>query len=191
MARNNTKTVRVMELLEKGYSVKAISKLAKVSESYIYHLRKHGVDKPEVTEDMKAALQLISQDKDLNELAYEITKGKEKRRVGSPERKVPGGPVTMVRPTAEDRIEKILAKRNTRYGNFIDQARIAQELKGVMGESLLAQGKLLDNDQIEALEMIFSKLARILNGDPNYADSWIDIAGYATLVADRLEGKVQ
>jgi hypothetical protein len=60
-----------------------------------------------------------------------------------------------------------------------------------MGESLLAQGKLLDNDQIEALEMIFSKLARILNGDPNYADSWIDIAGYATLVADRLEGKVQ
>ncbi len=25
-------------------------------------------------------------------------------------------------------------------------------------------------------------------GDPNYADSWVDIAGYAKLVADRLEG---
>ena len=27
-----------------------------------------------------------------------------------------------------------------------------------------------------------------MNGDPNYADSWIDIAGYAKLVSDRLEG---
>jgi hypothetical protein len=37
--------------------------------------------------------------------------------------------------------------------------------------------------------MICHKLGRIVNGDPNYADSWIDIAGYAKLVADRLEGK--
>ena len=29
---------------------------------------------------------------------------------------------------------------------------------------------------------------RIVNGDQHYADSWIDIAGYAKLVADRLEG---
>ena len=39
--------------------------------------------------------------------------------------------------------------------------------------------------------MIFAKVGRILNGDPNYADSWIDIAGYAKLVADRLEGKTR
>jgi hypothetical protein len=42
-------------------------------------------------------------------------------------------------------------------------------------------------DQIEALDMICHKIGRILNGDPNYADSWVDIAGYAKLVADRLE----
>jgi hypothetical protein len=172
MARNNTKTVKVMKLLKQGHSVQDISKLAKVSESYIYHLRKHGPSKPKATEDMKAALQLISQGEDMKELAYKITKG-------------------TGRTPPDTNVGAILTKRNTRYGNFIDQARIAQDLKGVMGESLLAQGKLLDNDQIEALEMIFSKLARILNGDPNYADSWIDIAGYATLVADRLEGKVQ
>jgi hypothetical protein len=41
-------------------------------------------------------------------------------------------------------------------------------------------------DQREALEMIAHKIARIVNGDPNYADSWLDIAGYAQLVADRL-----
>jgi len=39
--------------------------------------------------------------------------------------------------------------------------------------------------------MIFSKIARILNGDPNHLDSWTDIAGYATLVADRLQGKIR
>jgi len=43
-------------------------------------------------------------------------------------------------------------------------------------------------DQREALEMIAHKIARIINGDPNYADSWVDIAGYAKLVSDRLEG---
>jgi hypothetical protein len=52
-------------------------------------------------------------------------------------------------------------------------------------------GKSFDVDQAEALDMIFHKIGRILNGDPNYADSWIDIAGYAKLVADRLEGKVR
>ena len=49
----------------------------------------------------------------------------------------------------------------------------------------------LDPDQREALEMIAHKIARIVNGDPNYADSWVDIAGYATLVADRLQGVEQ
>jgi hypothetical protein len=35
--------------------------------------------------------------------------------------------------------------------------------------------------------MILHKIARIVNGDPNWSDSWRDIAGYATLVADRLD----
>lgn len=45
-----------------------------------------------------------------------------------------------------------------------------------------------EDDQVEALEMIAHKIGRIINGDPNYADSWHDIAGYAKLVADRLDG---
>jgi hypothetical protein len=36
--------------------------------------------------------------------------------------------------------------------------------------------------------MIAHKIGRILNGDPDYIDSWDDIAGYAKLVADRLRG---
>jgi hypothetical protein len=38
--------------------------------------------------------------------------------------------------------------------------------------------------------MVAHKIARIINGDPNYSDSWVDVAGYAKLVADRLDGKV-
>ena len=35
--------------------------------------------------------------------------------------------------------------------------------------------------------MIASKLARIVIGNSNHRDSWIDIAGYAKLVADSIE----
>lgn len=45
----------------------------------------------------------------------------------------------------------------------------------------------LSSDKKEALEMIAHKIARILNGDPNYADSWHDIVGYAKLVEDSLQ----
>jgi len=44
----------------------------------------------------------------------------------------------------------------------------------------------LDPIHKESLEMNAHKIARILNGDPNYADSWHDIAGYATLVEQRV-----
>jgi hypothetical protein len=43
-------------------------------------------------------------------------------------------------------------------------------------------------DQRAALAMIAHEIARIMHGDPNYADSWVDIAGYAIPVADRLGG---
>jgi hypothetical protein len=34
--------------------------------------------------------------------------------------------------------------------------------------------------------MILHKLARIVNGDANYIDSWRDIVGYSQLVVDEL-----
>ena len=44
----------------------------------------------------------------------------------------------------------------------------------------------LADDQRECLEMLAHKIGRILNGDPDYPDSWHDMVGYAKLVADRL-----
>lgn len=82
-------------------------------------------------------------------------------------------------------ISSVLAERGARYGSFEGHAKIAQALKLVMANT--PKWGTLSPDQAEALEMVAHKVARILNGDPNYADSWVDIAGYATLVADRLE----
>jgi hypothetical protein len=92
---------------------------------------------------------------------------------------------------ADTNVDAILDARGSRYGNFLDHARITQRLKEVAHGFAAHHGKTFDVDQAEALDMIFHKIGRILNGDPNYADSWIDIAGYAKLVADRLEGKVR
>ena len=77
-----------------------------------------------------------------------------------------------------------LNQRGTRYGEFKDHADLCQRLKSQMHRS--RNWSKLDSDMTEALEMIQHKIARILNGDPSYHDSWHDIAGYATLVADRL-----
>lgn len=87
-------------------------------------------------------------------------------------------------------INAILAERGVRYGHFKDHAALSQQLKSIMSEHDKAKYEGMAPDQREALEMMQHKVARILNGDPDYADSWRDIAGYATLVADRLEGKI-
>ena len=83
-------------------------------------------------------------------------------------------------------ISDTLAERGTRYGNYLKQTAISGGIKETMqGESTYWD---LATDQQDALDMFAVKISRILNGDPNYADNWADIAGYATLVKDRLEG---
>ena len=82
--------------------------------------------------------------------------------------------------------ETVLAERGARYGKFTEHARITQNIKFAMTRS--RRWDMLSSDKREALEMIAHKIGRILNGDPEYADSWIDIAGYATLVVKELEG---
>jgi hypothetical protein len=92
-----------------------------------------------------------------------------------------------VLPPASTPIQDVLKERGSRYGTFMGQAGITQNLKGVMQASKKGEAWChLAADQKEALAMIAHKIARILNGDPNYIDSWIDIAGYAQLVVNRL-----
>jgi hypothetical protein len=84
-------------------------------------------------------------------------------------------------------ITETLKERGNRYGPFTSHAEITQDLKKVMVETL--QWEELSPDKKEALDMIMHKVGRILNGDPNYADSWHDIGGYAKLVEDNLQSE--
>jgi len=81
-------------------------------------------------------------------------------------------------------ITKTLIDRGDRYGRFIDNATVTQKIKRAMAES--KNWDILKDDQKEALEMIAHKISRILNGDPDYHDSWHDIIGYSKLVSDTL-----
>ncbi|CAB4124724.1 hypothetical protein UFOVP61_31 [uncultured Caudovirales phage] len=85
-------------------------------------------------------------------------------------------------------ITAILTERGSRYGKFTGHAEVTQTFKSIFKARMGAKWDSLADDQREALDMIAHKLGRIVNGDPNYADSWVDIAGYAQLVADRLQG---
>ena len=84
-------------------------------------------------------------------------------------------------------VEAVLQERGKRYGEFHSHAAISQKLKEAMHKT--DGWTRLSADQREALEMVQHKVARILNGDPSYDDNWVDIAGYSTLVADRLQAK--
>lgn len=88
-------------------------------------------------------------------------------------------------------VDKVLDERGSRYGTFEGHAVISQSLKMIVRTNLMTRNKTLKASQQESLDMIMHKVARIINGDPNYADSWIDIAGYAKLVADEIEGNVR
>jgi len=81
-------------------------------------------------------------------------------------------------------IDKILSERQDQYGDFFNRSKISQDFKNLIrqGESY----RLLKADQKEALEMIATKVGRIVNGDPDYLDSWLDIQGYCQLVIDRV-----
>lgn len=71
----------------------------------------------------------------------------------------------------------ILHERQATHGNFSTCADISQNIKRIIA----ANDTGLSHQQREALEMIATKMARILNGGQDHTDSWQDIAGYAQL----------
>lgn len=85
-------------------------------------------------------------------------------------------------------VNELLDEREKRYGSFDGHAGISQGLKNIL-QSHPKWHELKDN-QRESLEMICHKIARILNGDPDYIDNWTDIAGYSVLVEQDLRKAV-
>lgn len=85
-------------------------------------------------------------------------------------------------------LEETLSERGARYGDFTIHANIAQHIQDIM--RFQHGWSKLNAVQKQALTVIADKIARILSGDPGYADNWHDIQGYAKLVEDRLAKEI-
>ncbi len=82
-------------------------------------------------------------------------------------------------------VEDTLKERGARYGEFKGHADVTQKLKAALHSH--PSWSTMPSTVRESLEMIAHKMGRIVNGDPLYKDSWVDIAGYAELIARDLE----
>jgi hypothetical protein len=69
------------------------------------------------------------------------------------------------------RLRGALAERQARE----EAARNVPTLEAILGSSTFDSGRTLE-------------LGRLVNGNPDVVDHWVDIAGYAKLVSDRLQG---
>lgn len=81
-------------------------------------------------------------------------------------------------------LEQTIAQRRGRYGPLIESGEVAMKLEDYLRS--LPGWQNLAYDQRESLAMVMHKISRIMCGDPDYDDSWIDIAGYAQNVVNRL-----
>ena len=84
-------------------------------------------------------------------------------------------------------INALLDERARTHGDYAVHALITQDLKRVITHHVADLDRRLDDDMQESLDMITHKIGRIIAGYPAEPDHWRDIAGYAQLVANRLE----
>lgn len=80
-------------------------------------------------------------------------------------------------------VNDTLKARGENYdrGDYENTAQVAQTIKSALRAGADSHWILMTAGMRESLDMIANKLARIVAGNPFHADSWHDIAGYATL----------
>lgn len=80
--------------------------------------------------------------------------------------------------------ELVTTVRPKTHGEYSDVAEVEQSLKNLF--RLRPNWGKLSCIQRASLDMFAHKIGRILAGDPDFVDHWVDIAGYAQLIVDRL-----
>ena len=78
--------------------------------------------------------------------------------------------------------EAILVEREKTHGDYHKQTYTAQNIKLQMRDT--PNWDVMLPAKRESLELIATKIARILHGDCSEPDHWNDIAGYAKLGAE-------
>ena len=79
---------------------------------------------------------------------------------------------------------EMINKRQSSHGEFNNNSRCTWVMLEIAQKE--RNWDKLTYGQKHGLYMILHKVARILEGDPNFADHWDDIAGYAAVVSQRL-----
>ena len=87
---------------------------------------------------------------------------------------------------SEATLNDTLAERGSTHGSYPVQAQLSQDLKDVMGES--PNWDRLPPHMKETLEMVALKVSRVLTGDFNNPDNFLDLAGYSMLAYRELVG---
>lgn len=90
-----------------------------------------------------------------------------------------------------DIVADITRQRGSVYGPFLHNAIVSQALKDAMRRipDPDNEGRRFEDlplDVREALDLIATKISRIICGDHEYLDNWDDIGGYSKIVADRI-----
>lgn len=84
-----------------------------------------------------------------------------------------------------DNLDRLTDERGTTHGMFSNHADYTQSFKRILYRAERERHdrgqRPLTAKEREALEMIFHKIGRILAGQPEFADHWDDIGGYAKL----------
>lgn len=76
-------------------------------------------------------------------------------------------------------VEALVEERHTTHGSWSTQSKMAHKLKEQMRRA--PNWSQLEPSQAEALDMIATKISRVLCGNASHPDHWADIEGYARL----------
>lgn len=82
-------------------------------------------------------------------------------------------------------LKEVLNQRQKTHGEFSEVSKTYSDFIKILERTGFFD-KCEDYHRL-AIDVIFQKLARILNGDMNFYDHWVDICGYSELVKKELD----
>ena len=161
-----TKSDRARKLFKQGFSVVEVTKRVGMNYGHAYNVMQRMMPpKTEEPEIGSAPMYGVSE----SELA------------SNPNYRNQQSELTV---SGDNTVERVLVERGNDYGDYASKALFIQGVKYLMRTS--PSWEAMDADMRESMEMIAHKMGRVVYGDPTHKDNFLDIAGYAKLVADRL-----
>lgn len=90
-----------------------------------------------------------------------------------------------IEEVCQNNVDSILSERQSQYGCYEDVAKTTQDILKALR---IGNYENMPAPHQEALHMIASKIARLVHGNANHLDSWVDIGGYSKLIVNLIEG---